>query len=357
MTAPLVLAVDGGGFKTDLALVRADGEPLALVRGPQSSPDHLGVDGCIHVLQDLLATALQDAGLPNGHGPVADVAQLLLAGVDSPSEEEEIHAAASERRLAKDVRVGNDTFAVLRAGTDRGWGVAIVCGSGINCLGVSPDGRHTRFPALGTITGDWGGGYDVGLAGVWAAARSEDGRGPRTSLEQAVPSHFGLSTPSELAEHIHRGKIGMTRVNEVAPIVVAEAPTDDVAAEIMSRLADEIAALARVAIERLALRHEAVEVLLGGALAQAADGSLSSAVATRVREVAPSATVSPTNSPPIVGAALLALDELGADADAHERLRHELGDRVARIGGQSVEGEGMRVNLTTVARRPGRSRS
>ena len=98
MSAPLVLAVDGGNFKTDLALVRADGEPLALVRGPQSSPDHLGVDGCIHVLQDLLATALRDAGLPNGHGPVADVAQLLLAGVDSPSEEEEVHAAASERR-------------------------------------------------------------------------------------------------------------------------------------------------------------------------------------------------------------------------------------------------------------------
>ena len=54
--------------------------------------------------------------------------------------------------------VDNDTFAVLRAGTERGWGVAVVCGAGINCVGVSPDGRHARFPALGTITGDWGGG-------------------------------------------------------------------------------------------------------------------------------------------------------------------------------------------------------
>ena len=83
--------------------------------------------------------------------------------------------------------VGNDTFAVLRAGTERGWGVAVVCGAGINCVGVAPDGRQARFPALGSITGDWGGGYDVGLAAVSAAARSEDGRGPRTSLEQAVP--------------------------------------------------------------------------------------------------------------------------------------------------------------------------
>src|SRR5207253_2409616 len=174
MTAPLVLAVDGGNFKTDLALVRADGETLALVRGPQSSPHHLGVDGCMRVLEELLATALRESGLPNGRGARADVAQLLLAGVDFPPEEEEVQVVASERGLAKKVSVGNDTFAVLRAGTERGWGVAIVCGSGINCLGVAPDGRHTRFPALGDITGDWGGGYDVGLAAVSAAARSED---------------------------------------------------------------------------------------------------------------------------------------------------------------------------------------
>ena len=332
MSAALVLAVDGGNFKTDLALVRADGETLALVRGPQSSPHHLGVEGCVHVLEDLLATALRDAGLPNGHGPAADVAQLLLAGVDFPSEEQDVRTAVSERGLAKRISVGNDTFAVLRAGTERGWGVAIVCGSGINCLGVAPDGRHTRFPALGSITGDWGGGYDVGLAGVWAAARSEDGRGPRTSLELAVPKHFELTTPTELAEQIHRGHIAMSRMNEIAPIVVDEAHTDAVAAEIMERLADEIAALARVAIERLSLTQEPVEVLLGGGLAKAADGPLADAVAARVREVAHAVTVASTSSPPIVGAALLGLDELGADAAAHNRLRRELGDRFAQIG-------------------------
>jgi N-acetylglucosamine kinase-like BadF-type ATPase len=332
MTLPLVLAVDGGNFKTDLALARADGETLALVRGPQSSPHHLGIDGCVRVLEDLLASALHDAGMPNGHGPAADVAQLLLAGVDFPSEEAEVHSAVSERRLARKVSVGNDTYAVLRAGTERGWGVAIVCGSGINCLGVAPDGRHTRFPALGDITGDWGGGYDVGLAGVSAAARSEDGRGPRTSLEQAIPAHFGLTTPTELAEAIHRRKIPMATVTELAPVVVAEARSDPVAAGIMERLADEIAALTRVALERLALTGEAVEVLLGGGLVHAADGPLVEAVASRVREVAPAAAVQSTSSPPIVGAALLGLDELGADATSRERLRRELGARVAAIG-------------------------
>ena len=68
MSRPLVLAIDGGNWKTDLALVQADGRVLALVRGPQSSPHHLGLDGSLLVLGDLLAQALDEAGLPIGGG-------------------------------------------------------------------------------------------------------------------------------------------------------------------------------------------------------------------------------------------------------------------------------------------------
>jgi N-acetylglucosamine kinase-like BadF-type ATPase len=233
------------------------------------------------------------------------------------------------------VLVGNDTFAVLRAGTERGWGVAVVCGAGINCVGVSPDGRHARFPALGTISGDWGGGYDVGLAALHAAARSEDGRGPRTRLESSVPKHFGLSAPHELAEEIHRRRVDPRRLEELPPVVFAEAADDVVAAEIVDRLAAEVVALARVALERLELQRESAEVLLGGGLLQAGDGRLLDAIETGLREVAPTVVVRQTTSPPIVGAALLALDELGADGKAQERLRRELGAAAERLEGRS----------------------
>ena len=49
MSGAAVLAVDGGNSKTDLALVEADGSVLALVRGPLSSPHHLGIDGALAV--------------------------------------------------------------------------------------------------------------------------------------------------------------------------------------------------------------------------------------------------------------------------------------------------------------------
>jgi N-acetylglucosamine kinase-like BadF-type ATPase len=331
-----VLAVDGGNSKTDLALVARDGSVLALVRGRLSSPHHLGLEGCLAVLEGLLVEAVREADMQAPR--VAEIAELLMAGVDFPPEEETLRDAVAARSWANRVRVGNDTFAVLRAGTDRAWGVAVTCGAGINCVGVAPDGRHARFPALGAITGDWGGGYDLGLAAVSAAARSEDGRGPRTSLERAVPAHFGLATPSELAEAIHAGRIEQRRVIELAPLVLAESADDAVAAEIVGRLAAEVVALARVALTRLDLTNEPVEVVLGGGVLQDVDGDLLGAITSGLQEVAPAVVVRPTAAPAIVGAALLGLDQLGATADAQARLRRELDARFRDLEGVATVG-------------------
>ncbi|MEA2359353.1 MAG: hypothetical protein QOI62_2613 [Solirubrobacteraceae bacterium] len=333
MSDRLVLAVDGGNSKTDLALVGEDGGLRALVRGPLSSPHHVGLDGCLRVLETLLARAAAEAGLERegAVGPLAEVGELLLAGADLPAEEEVLHAAVSARGWAARASVSNDTFAILRAGTERGWGVAVVCGAGINCVGVAPDGRHARFPALGAITGDWGGGYDIGLAALSAAARSEDGRGPATELERAVPAYFGMATPQELSVAIHLGEVPMRRVIELAPVVLDHAGSDAVAAEIVDRLAAEVVALARVALTRLALLEQPVEVLLGGGVMRAANGRLQGAIAEGLRAIGPQIVARVVADPPIVGAALLGLDELGATREARERLRRELGAAVEPV--------------------------
>jgi N-acetylglucosamine kinase-like BadF-type ATPase len=336
VSAPVLLAVDGGNSKTHLALLDGDGHVLSLVRGPLSSPHHLGVDGCLDVLQRLFDEASAEAGLASDNGPVAAIGKLLLAGVDFPAEEQRLQELASARNWAERVSVGNDTFALLRAGSEQGWGVAVVCGAGINCLGVAPDGRHVRFPALGEITGDWGGGYDVGMAAVSAAARSEDGRGPQTSLEETVPAHFGLTTPTELAEAFHLQEIPRRRVLELAPLVFAEAEHDAAAAEIVDRLAAEVVALARAALTRLQLTGEHVEVVLGGGLLKSAQGRVLDGIRTGLAEVGPRIEVHPTASAPVVGAALLGLDELNAGPEAQARAREELEAAVERAQPEPV---------------------
>jgi len=319
----MILAVDGGNSKTDLALVETDGTVVAHARGPLSSPHHIGLDGCVGVLQALV----EEAGL---NGRRANLAQVMLAGVDFPEEEERVHAALDTRGWASTTRVGNDTFAVLRAGSERGWGVAITCGAGINCVGVAPDGRHVRFPALGLMTGDWGGGYDVGEAGLAAAARSEDGRGPITRLQHLVPAHFGLDSPLEVAHRIHIGEIAQRRIAELAPVVLRAAAGDAVAASIRDRLVEEIVALARATVTRLGLLEEEVEIVVGGGMMRNADSELLGRIDTGLRRVGARLRLRRTSVPPVVGAALLGLDAVGAGAEAQERVRNELTAAVER---------------------------
>jgi N-acetylglucosamine kinase-like BadF-type ATPase len=314
-----VLAVDGGGSKTDVALVRDDGALLGLARGPLSHPHYMSVEQS----GELVAALASEVGAP------ADLAVVLLAGLDFPDEEEAYELEAARRGWAERTIVGNDTFAVLRAGTDRGWGVAVTCGRGINCVGVAPDGSRLRFPSLGLISGDWGGGGDVGLWALWSAARSEDGRGPKTELERLVPGYFGLATPAELARAVHLGHVPQRRLHELTPVVFAAAANDAVAAEIVDRQADEVVAMARAALTRLDLLHEPVDVVLGGGLLQSGNGRLLDRITAGLQAAAPALSVKPAESPPVVGSALLGLDELGAPPEAKERVRAELGEAVA----------------------------
>ena len=275
---------------------------------------------------DVLDALAREVGAP------ADLAVLLLAGLDFPDEEDAYRAEAARRGWAPEIAVGNDTFAVLRAGSERGWGIAVTCGSGINCVGVAPDGTQVRFPSLGAVSGDWGGAGDVGLAAVSAGARSKDGRGPRTELEQVVPAHFGARDPVELARVIQAGTIAWSRLGELAPLVFGLADSDPVAGEIVDRLAAECVVLVRAAADRLGVTGEEVEVILGGGLLQSGNRRLLDGIRVGLREVDPGLSMQVARSRPIVGAVFAGLDRLGAEVAAYERARAELDRETSSLG-------------------------
>ncbi len=303
--------------------MREDGTVAGFARGPLSQPDHIGVEASAEVV-DALA---REVGAP------ADLAVLLIAGLDFPDEEETYRAEAERRRWAGELVVGNDTFAVLRAGSESGWGVAVTCGSGMNCVGVAPNGQQARFASLGPISGDaMDGAGAVGLAAAAAAARSEDGRSPKSELEQLVPEYFGLGTPVEFARAVHAGRIPWRRLGELAPLVFRAAETDRAAAEIVDRQAEEVVAFVRAALHRLDLAGEEVEVILGGGVLQAGNARLIAGVEEGLREVGPRLAVRVASSRPIVGAVLLGLDRLDALPGAYERARAELDRATASLG-------------------------
>ncbi|MGW5264235.1 N-acetylglucosamine kinase [Microbispora sp. NPDC004025] len=320
MTLPrTVLAVDGGNSKTDVALVREDGTVLAAARGPAFLPQSAGAAAAVDVIGRTVRRALAGG---TAAPPYADHVAAYVAGADLPAEEEVLRAELLARGYGASVVVGNDTFALLRAGSSTAWGVAVVCGAGINAVGVSPTGRVARFPALGRLSGDWGGGHHLGEEALWHAVRAEDGRGPATALTEVVRACFGAATVEEVVVGLHFGDLPADGLHAlVPPLLAAAADGDAIAGSLVERQAEEIALLGVVAMRRLGLLAAPCEVVLGGGVLTARHPLLTSLVERRYAERAPLARLVVTGVPPIVGAALLGLDRLGAPPEAYARLR------------------------------------
>jgi N-acetylglucosamine kinase-like BadF-type ATPase len=305
-----VLAVDGGNSKTDLALIGWDGRLLAAVRGPTTSHQQVGLDAGTAALQGLIDGAARQAGIGDA---TAAVGSFTVAGADTRADTRHLRAAIGRSGVADDVLVVNDAFAPVRAGSERGWGVGLICGAGVNGAGIAPDGRTARFAAYGSISGDWGGGGDIGLAALGAAVRGRDGRGRRTSLEHAVPAFFGFRRPMDLTMAIERGRLPQDRLRALSPVVFEAAQAGDlVSREILDRLADELATMALAIIRRLGMTRLDVDVSLAGGVSRAADPSFEGRIEAGIRSVASRARFRRLDAPPVLGAALLGLDAMAS---------------------------------------------
>ena len=323
--APL-LAIDGGASKIDAALVGADGTVLAAVRMNAMANFNFGHEPPLDALDEAIRRVAVQAGVHRNSQPVARVGLFCLAGADLPLDDRRIVKQVRSRDWVDELMLRNDTFAVLRAGTDRGWGVGVVCGSGLNCAAVGPDGRVVRFPALGELSGDLAhGGSWLGRSALGVALRARDGRGPRTELETLVPRHFGMSRPQAVMEALYTQALDPQRMLELAPIVFSAATGGDRASRgLIDQLADEIVATANAAIRRLRMTRLDVDVILGGGIFRNRDAKFLARIRDGINAVAPGATMTRLEAPPVVGAALLGLDAIGARPAVKDRLRREL---------------------------------
>jgi N-acetylglucosamine kinase-like BadF-type ATPase len=321
----LYLAVDGGNSKTDALIGDTSGAILGLARGPGTCHQNIGLPETMARLRALVTRVGEASGVTR-----VDRAELFLAGADLPAEVDLLTDAIAAEGWATDLVVTNDTFALLRAGTDSADAVAVVCGAGINCVGRTGDGRVARFPSLGSLSGDWGGGGHLSWLALRYAIRGEDGRGQPTALSPAVADHFGLPSAEAVGFAVHFGELEASRINELTPVLFAVAEGGDpVAGRVVARLADEVVTLATVAARRLDLLDAPFAVVLGGGVLRPRYPLLDNGIAAGLQAAAPKASITVVTAPPVLGAALSALDALGAPAPARAALRRELSARPA----------------------------
>jgi N-acetylglucosamine kinase-like BadF-type ATPase len=319
-----VLAIDGGNSKTDVGFVSAEGLLLGYARGRGSNHQNIGIDAAFNVLASVVGEAAGEAGI-DPRSTLAQHAAIYLAGADFPREVAMLLERASRAGWAAEVSLDNDTFALLRAGTSAANRIAVVCGAGINCVGVSAAGGIVRFPSVGVISGDWGGGGTLGTEALFLAVRAEDGRGQATALRDAIMEHFGTASVVEVTAALHFGELSRSRLHELAPVLFRVAAAGDgPATAVVERLAEEVFLLARVALDRLGLQDRPTDVVLGGSVLAARHPLLMEGVSQRLAAYAPRANLLVVDDPPVVGAALLGMDALGASLEVEMATRRAL---------------------------------
>ena len=323
---PVVLAFDGGSTKTDAVLVSSTGTVLGQARVGPSNHQLVGLDGMLEALGEAVTAVTEDARRSGRISPVCPTGVYCLAGVDLPVDEEKLAPAIGDKGWTDRVILRNDTFAVSRAGTTSPWGVGVVCGTGVNCAAVGPDGRTVRFPALAELSGDFApGGAWLGVRALGLALRAGDGRGAATSLSELVPAHLGEADAEAVLTGIYTGAIAYARLFELARVLLdAAADGDALARDAADTLADEVAAFVRAAVDRLGLQDARVEVVLGGGIFDTRDAAFHERVAAGVHQAAPRAVLVRLDAPPVLGAALIGLDTIGASASALAALREGL---------------------------------
>lgn len=306
------LGVDAGATKTYAIVGDETGRILALGKGgPGNHQTREGLAGAMASFEAAVGDALAGAGIT-----AADVAHgaFCLAGADYPSDYALLTGGISGRWPELRFSVHNDSFAGLRAGTNRRWGVVSICGTGTNQVGIGKDGRELQVGGMGGIYGDFGGAADVGREAIRVSFLSDEKRGPVTSLVPVVLAHLGFGSMPELSYALYKGTYDRAAVPRLAPKVFAAANQgDEVAQDILIRMGTALGNSVGGVIRQLDLAGDDVEVVMAGSTWKGESPLMIDAFRLAVHRVAPKARLVRQRYEPVVGAWLLAVEQLGLE--------------------------------------------
>jgi N-acetylglucosamine kinase-like BadF-type ATPase len=285
MTEPLLLAVDGGGTKTQALVADMQGKVVARGLAPSSNIHNVGFEAACKAVMTAVEGALMNVsgqhartGGPSAWKNAFSAACFGLSGVDSKEDEMEMARWVKSQALTSRFVVVNDSELVLAAGTPDGWGVAVISGTGSVCLGRGLGGRSARVGGWGPLLGDEGSGYYIAVSALRLASRAADGRAEAPALLKAVLRHWSLSTPEALIRHVHAPGMTAAEIAGLASVVLDLATRGDAPARaIVDDAAKQLAQHVETVVRKLGLDKPPLALsggLLRGQLRQGLVSSL-----------------------------------------------------------------------------------
>ena len=305
MAEDFLLALEGGGTRSQAALLTAGGQVLALVNSGDVNTNFTTFERAQANVQSAVkqVLALTEA-LP-------EQVTCLVSALVGPRFGAETFSTLLPRAAYRYYNERDVVFA--RAGIYHPHGVALVAATGATAFAVrADDGRQASFGGWGSLLGDEGSAYDLGLAGLRAAARAYEGREDAPALVAAACRHYDLDPDGfkgALIRLAYGRPLSRAEIAGFAVEVTAlAAQGDEAAARLSARAAADLSALALHAARQFFKREEAFQVVAAGGLTSAGD-LLMAALRADLAQDFPRAVLRIASDPPAVALGRLAQDE------------------------------------------------
>lgn len=292
----MLIAIDGGGTKTEAVLICNDGTVCARQLGGASNPHSVGVDQANQTLKDLVAPLLIKAA-ESGEPLRAVFAGLAGAGRET-ARAPFVQLLRSLLGAGVPVRVDSDALNCLSSGIGTGDGIVLIAGTGSAAF-ARRNGAMYQVGGWGHLLGDEGSGYAIGQQALNAVLRAHDGRGGSTELTALICAALKANVYDVLPLLYCEGK---QLIASMAPIVLGcyDAASCRIVSDAASALNEHIEAAA------LHLADGGVPVVLAGGLFQSQrfTASLIPLLKSRFTPIRPTL-------PPLYGAAVEAAADAG----------------------------------------------
>ncbi|UNK20656.1 N-acetylglucosamine kinase [Paenibacillus sp. N3/727] len=242
MNKKYIIGVDGGNSKTDYFLFDLQGNFV----------DHINTGTCSH-------EQFPDAYISSFRIMNENIQQLLnrnhlsmdhiaagafgLAGADVPTQKDNLNKVIEQIGFTH-YAMDNDSFLGVKAGSEKGFGICSINGSGTVTGGISPSGSRLQVGGVGSeLSGDEAGGYFLARKVLRTVYDSFYRMGPKTSMTEPVMSLLQIPGKDYFIEYGTDGVLKRTLPNtKLMQIMFSAADHGDQAAlDIIDHTARQLA--------------------------------------------------------------------------------------------------------------------
>lgn len=303
------LGIDGGGTKTQLLLADDLGKKVDLVTVGPTSLVAVGEKQAVSNLKTGLDKVTQE--INSSDQLSVETVVMGLASIDTEAEEKQ--AAELFQPIFSDYEVNqftviSDSVIALVNATERENAIVLIAGTGSSCYGENQREEMTRVSGLDYLLTDQGSAYDIGLKVLKVAAKSYDGRSPKTELEQLVCEHFQVKQIPELKLKVYGPDLDKSQIARLAEVWSQALEAEDWAAqEIFEWETDELWLMIEAAVAQLGLADTKFDLVLEGSIAQLPP--IITQIKQRIDRIDWSADIVLPHQPAVYGALKLALGD------------------------------------------------